>query len=140
MQDNYCKLIELKNSREWIEFENYYMNYNIFNQFDFIRFEDIHTNILKSLFIQENVYGLYTYPLKNLIELLIIKDSHNAKIEIEDLYKYKIENVNVKTQVAIDRKNRLDLLIEFKINNKKYSIILENKILHGLVENIIQIR
>lgn len=128
MQDNYCKLIELKNSREWIEFENYYMNYNIFNQFDFIRFEDIHTNILKSLFIQENVYGLYNYPLKNLIELLIIKDSHNAKIEIEDLYKYKIENVNVKTQVAIDRKNRLDLLIEFKINNKKYSIILENKI------------
>ena|GEM_PF-6731218 len=131
MQDNYCKLIELKNSREWIEFENYYMNYNIFNQFDFIRFEDIHTNILKSLFIQENVYGLYTYPLKNLIELLIIKDSHNIKIEIEDLYKYKIENVNVKTQVAIDRKNRLDLLIEFKINNKKYSI-MSSKLWHFL--------
>lgn len=129
MQNNFCKLIELKNSKEWISFEKYYMNYNVFNQFDFFRLEDIHTNVLKSLLIQENVYGLYTYPLEKLIELLIIKNSSKAQIKIEDLYKYKIENINIKTQVAIDRKNRLDLLIEFKINNKKYNIILENKML-----------
>lgn len=129
MQDNFCKLIELKNSKEWISFEKYYMNYNVFNQFDFFRLEDIHTNVLKSLLIQDNVYGLYTYPLEKLIELLIIKNNSKAQIKIEDLYKYKIENINIKTQVAIDRKNRLDLLIEFKINNKKYNIILENKML-----------
>ena len=51
MQDNICKLIELKNSKEWISFEKYYMNYNVFNQFDFFRLEDIHTNVLKSLWI-----------------------------------------------------------------------------------------
>lgn len=129
MQDNICKLIELKNSKEWISFEKYYMNYNVFNQFDFFRLEDIHTNVLKSLLIQDNVYGLYTYPLEKLIELLIIKNNSKAQIKIDDLYKYKIENINIKTQVAIDRKNRLDLLIEFKINNKKYNIILENKML-----------
>ena len=129
MQNNFCKLIELKNSKEWISFEKYYMNYNVFSQFDFFRLEDIHTNVLKSLLIQDNVYGLYTYPLEKLIELLIIKNNSKAQIKIEDLYKYKIENISIKTQVAIDRKNRLDLLIEFKINNKKYNIILENKML-----------
>lgn len=129
MQNSTHKLIKLKNSKEWIDFENYYMNYNIFNQFDFFRLEDIHTNVLKSLLIQENVYGLYTYPLEKLIELLIIKNSSKAQIKIDNLYKYKIEKINIKTQVAINRKNRLDLLIEFKINNKKYNIILENKML-----------
>ena len=129
MKDNVCKLIELKNSKEWISFEKYYMNYNVFSQFDFFRLEDIHTNVLKSLLIQDNVYGLYTYPLEKLIELLIIKNNSKAQIKIDDLYKYKIENIDIKTQVAIDRKNRLDLLIEFKINNKKYNIILENKML-----------
>ena len=57
MQDSVRKLIKLKNSKEWIDFEKYYMNYNVFNQFDFFRLEDIHTNVLKSLLIQENVYG-----------------------------------------------------------------------------------
>lgn len=129
MQNSIQKeLIELKNSKEWIDFEKYYKNYNIFNQFDFIRYEDIHTSILKSLFIQENAYGLYTYPLEKLIELLIIKDSSKVQINIEDLNKFNIENINIKTQEIIDN-NRLDLLIEFKINNNIYNIILENKIL-----------
>ena len=35
----------IKQSKEWIEFNNYYMSYNIFDQLDFFRLEDIHTNI-----------------------------------------------------------------------------------------------
>lgn len=128
MQDSTKELIKLKNSKEWIEFEKYYMDYNILNQFDFFRLEDIHTNILKSLFIQENPYGLYTYPLKKLIELLIIKDNSKIQINIEDIDEVNIEKLNVKTQEVIDN-SRLDLLIEFKINNDNYNIILENKIL-----------
>ena len=144
MQNSIHKeLIELKNSKEWIDFENYYMNYDIFNQFDFFRYEDAHTNILKSLLIQENAYGLYTYPLKKLIELLIIKDDLQNKlinklkteITIEDLYKFTIDNISIKTQVEIDGNGRLDLSIEFKINNAKYNIILENKIGSGEHDN-----
>ena len=44
----------IKESKEWIEFNNYYMSYNIFDQLDFFRLEDIHTNILKSIFIKDN--------------------------------------------------------------------------------------
>ncbi len=127
VQNNFQELIKLKNSKEWIEFENYYIGYNIFDQLDFFRFEDIHTNILKSLFMRENPYGLYIYPLKNLLELLIVKGKSKI-IEIDRLSELKIDNVNVKTQVVIDKKNKLDLLIELKINNTNYNIILENKI------------
>ena len=119
----------IKESKEWIEFNNYYMNYNIFDQLDFFRLEDIHTNILKSIFIKDNPYSLDTYPLKKLLKLLIVKDSSKTKINIEKLNNYKIKELNVYSQVILNKNNKLDLLIEFNINNKKYSIILENKLL-----------
>lgn len=119
----------IKQSKEWIEFNNYYMSYNIFDQLDFFRLEDIHTNILKSLFIKDNPYSLDTYPLKKLLELLIVKDNTKVAINIEELNNCKIENINVHSQVVLNKNNKLDLLIEFTINNKNYSIILENKLL-----------
>lgn len=128
------ELIKLKNSKEWIEFENYYTQYNIFNQFDYFRFEDIHTNILKSLFERDNVYGLGTYSLKRLIELLTIKDEEKTNINIEELNKYELENINVKSQEIIDN-NRLDLLINFNLNNQNYNIVLENKVFSSEHDN-----
>lgn len=119
----------IKESKEWIDFNNYYMTYNIFDQLDFFRLEDIHTNILKSVFIKENPYNLSTYPLKKLLKLLINKDSSKVKINIKELNKYEIENLCVYSQVVLDKNNKLDLLIEFTFNNKKYNIILENKLL-----------
>ena len=119
----------IKQSKEWIEFNNYYMSYNIFDQLDFFRLEDIHTNILKSLFIKDNPYSLDTYPLKKLLELLIVKDNAKVAINIEELNNYKIENINVYSQVVLNKNSKLDLLIESTINNKNYSIILENKLL-----------
>lgn len=124
MSNNKNELLELKNSKEWLEFENYYMGYSIFNQFDFFRFEDMHTNILKSLFIEENAYGLGTYPLRKLIELLRFKDSSKVNIESDE---FSIIVKNVETQKVI-KKNRLDLKIDFKVDDKDYSIILENKV------------
>ena len=133
MQNN--ELLKLRNSKEWIEFENYYIDYNIFNQLDFFRYEDIHTNILKSLLIQENAYGLNAYPLRKLLELLIDKESNKVNIDNDDLDKFKIENINVKTQVVLDKNSKLDLLIEFGFNNQKYNIILENKLRSGEHDN-----
>ncbi len=119
----------IKESKEWIEFNNYYMSYNIFDQLDFFRLEDIHTNILKSIFIKDNPYNLGTFPLKKLLELLISKDNSKVKINIEELNKYEIETINIRTQAVLDKNSKPDLLIEFTINNKKYNIILENKLL-----------
>lgn len=119
----------IKQSKEWIGFNNYYMSYNIFDQLDFFRLEDAHTNILKSIFIKDNPYNLNSYPLKKLLKLLINKNSSKVKINIKELNTYKIENLNVYSQVILNRNNKLDLFIEFAINNKEYNIILENKLL-----------
>ena len=119
----------IKQSKEWLEFNNYYMSYNIFDQLEFFRLEDAHTNILKSIFIKDNPYNLSTFPLKKLLELLISKDNSKVKINIEELNTYEIENLNVYSQVILNRNNKLDLLIEFTINKKEYNIILENKLL-----------
>lgn len=123
------KISQIQNSKEWIEFKNYYTSYNIFNQLGFFRLEDMHTNILKSILMQNNPYELGTFPLKELLKLLIRKDSSKIQITIDDLNTYEIQSLNVLTQVMLDEKNKPDILIEFSLNNKKYKIILENKFL-----------
>ncbi len=123
------KISQIQNSKEWKEFKNYCTSYNIFDQLGFFRLEDIHTNILKSFLIQNNPYELGTFPLKELLKLLISKNPSKIKITIDDLNTYEIQNLNVITQVVLDEKNKPDLLIDFSINNKKCKIILENKFL-----------
>ena len=113
-------------SKEWILFKNYYSDYTIFDQFNFFRYEDIHTNILSSLFMINNPYNLGSYPLQKLLGLLNKKDKYKTNIKDEDIY--DIRNINTKCQEVID-KNRLDLKIDFMTSDKKYSIILENKVL-----------
>lgn len=120
----YYWVINMINNKEWILFKNYYNNYTIFDQFNFFRYEDIHTNILSSLFMINNPYNLGTYPLIKLLELLNKKDKN--KTNIKDIY--DIKNIKTKTQEVIDN-NRLDLKIDFITNNKNYSIILENKVM-----------
>ena len=92
-------------SKEWILFKNYYSDYTIFDQFNFFRYEDIHTNILSSLFMINNPYNLGSYTLQKLLELLNKKDKYKTNIKDEDIY--DIRNINTKCQEVID-KNRLD--------------------------------
>lgn len=120
-------VLKLKNNKDWGEFKNYYMEYNMFSQINFFRYEDMHTNILCSLFDSNNAYKLGTYPLKKLIELLINTDNNKTKIKINELENYNIDNVNIFLQKVVEN-NRLDLKIDFSINNINYSIILENKV------------
>ena len=113
-------------SKDWILFKNYYSDYTIFDQFNFFRYEDIHTNILSSLFMINNPYNLGSYPLQKLLGLLNKKDKYKTNIKDKDIY--DIRNINTMCQEVID-KNRLDLKIDFVTSDKKYSIILENKVL-----------
>ena len=79
--------IKLKNSKEWADFENYYSSYNIFKQIGLFRFEDFHTNVLKSLFEENNVYGLGLYPIQKLLELIVEKDGNNLIRDLVDSQK-----------------------------------------------------
>lgn len=132
---------DLFNSDEWNEFYNY-CNNGIFKQIDFFRYEDVHTNYLKSLFEKDNVFQLGSMPLELLIELLKNNDDDKTKHKLKDI-DFKncvITEFDTKKQVYIDS-GRLDLLIDFSIYNKinysekKYSIILENKVLSSEREN-----
>lgn len=118
-------LLILKENKNMVNFENYYMEYNMFSQINFFRYEDLHTNILCSLFDSDNAYKLGTYPLKKLIELLINKDNNKAQLTIDELE--SIGNEKIFLQKVVDN-NRLDIKIDFNINNSNYSIILENKV------------
>lgn len=126
--DEFEKILKLKNSQEWIEFDRY-CNTGFLEQIDFFRYEDMHTNFLASLLKEDNVFGLGTKPLKLFIELLKVKDKNHLENKLKQklLSNYSVSNIEVLTQETIDV-GRLDLLIKFKIDNESYNIILENKL------------
>ena len=126
--NNFEEVLRLKNSREWIEFDRY-CNTGTLEQISFFRYENVHTNFLKGLFENDNVFGLGTKPLKLFIELLKVKDNGQIKNKFKHdlLDKYYISNLEVFTQRKISV-GTLDLLIQFNIDSEKYNIILENKL------------
>ena len=72
-------ILNFNNSEGWLLLKKYCTN-NFINQINFFRYEDMHTNFLKSLFEPDNVYGLAVYPLKKIIEL--IKERFGVDIDI----------------------------------------------------------
>ena len=117
--------MNFNNSEDWLLLKKYCRN-NFINQIDFFRYEDMHTNFLKSLFESNNVYGLTIYPLKKFIELIKMKDETKFK-EINIFDDYDISHVKIESQKQINN-YRLDLFIQFEINDKPYIIVLENKL------------
>lgn len=120
-------LVRFKNSREWIEFKNY-CETGLMEQIGLFRYEDVHTNFLSNLLKLDNVYGLGTKPLKLFLELLKLKSKDKKMDYIDISDNYDITCLSTETQKNLNC-GRLDLTIRFKINNEKYVIILENKLL-----------
>ena len=116
-------VLEIKSSKEWIEFENYYNSSNFLQQIDFFRYEDVNTNFLASLLKSDNVYQLGDYPIRLLIEMLKCKDNNRFK-DVDLLKTNDITDIDVLTQKVIDS-GKLDLFIQFNLNDKPYAIILE---------------
>ena len=119
-------VLEIKSSKEWIEFENYYNSSNFLQQIDFFRYEDVNTNFLASLLKSDNVYQLGDYPIRLLIEMLKCKDNNCFK-DVDLLETNDITDIDVLTQKVIDS-GKLDLFIQFNLNDKPYAIILEAKL------------
>jgi len=127
------RLINFKNSKEWILFEDYYNKSNFLNQLNFFRFEDLHTNYISSLLNENNVYGLSDFPLRLLIELIACK-SDDAFNKQELINNYSISDINVETQKSL-KVGRLDMFIQFKLNNDPYLILFEDKLFSSEGQN-----
>ena len=101
------------------EFEEYYNKQTVFQQINMFRLEDIHTNFLSNLFKYENIYGLGNKPLGYFLKM----------IGKEELFNENITQIEVNTRKSINRtKYKPDILITFCINEKKYLLIIENKV------------
>lgn len=119
--------IEFKNSKEWLEFEKYYNESTFLNQINFFRFEDLHTNFLSSLLEEDNCYNLGNNALKLLIDLLATK-SENIFPNNELLEPFNLTEITIESQRDIPNyKSRLDIFIQFKLNDTQYLIVIENK-------------
>lgn len=120
------KIIKFKNSKEWIEFERYYNNTDFMQQMDFFRYEDANTNFLASILEEKNVYGLGSYPMKLFIELIACKDNWFFN-DFNLLENYSISDIKVSKQKIINS-GRLDLFVEFKLNDMQCALIIEAKL------------
>lgn len=120
------EILMFKNSKEWIEFERYYNSTNFMQQIGFFRYEDANTNFLASVLEESNVYGLGSYPMRLLIELIACKDNKYFN-DINLLDNYSISDIKVSKQKIINS-GRLDLFVEFKLNDSQYALVLEAKL------------
>lgn len=118
------ELVQLKNSVEYKVLEEYYSKYTIFDQVGLFRFEDFHTNFLKSLFSLDNPYGLGTLSIRKLLELISNKGGNLVMFDYSQLKDSAFDDLNVNVQVCKSN-YRVDMVISFD----GYQIVLENKLL-----------
>lgn len=118
------KLIMLKDSMEYKVLEKYYSRYTIFDQIGLFRFEDFHTNFLKSLFISNNPYGLGVLPIRKLLSLIFNKGENLVSFDYSELKDSDFDDLKVEVQVCKNH-YRVDMVISFG----GYQVVLENKLL-----------
>lgn len=128
------EVIKFKNSKEWLEFINYYSDKSFTEQLGMFRYEDVHTNFLASLLDGNNIYGYGIKPMQLFLELIKVKNNNEKKIEylesVDLLSIYEIDNLNINVRKKLAT-GIPDLYITFDINqnneSKKYLLILEAK-------------
>lgn len=134
--DEFEKILRLKNSQEWIEFEKYYCDKSFTKQLgSLFRYEDIHTNFLASLLDKDNVYGYGYRPFRLFLELIRANNNNKNKNKylstIDLLDEYDISDLFINIRKKLNN-GTPDLYITFKIKQgtveKKYLIILEAKL------------
>ena len=125
-------IIEFKNSKEWIEFSNYYNDAGFTEQLGLFRYEDANTNFLQSVLEDQNtnLYGFSINPIKLFIEMIQTK-SDTFK-SINTLSDYTINNLKISVRNSdLFKKDMPDMVITFEENKKKYLIVLEAKLFTG---------
>lgn len=125
-------ILELLNSKDFYELEQFYNRNTILDIFGISRRELSHSSFIAWLLNPSKNQGLGDYPLKRLIELCY--DSLDDKLKDIVYSSYEISNVKIEREKSIENdKSRLDLYITFRvqtINDEQFNIhiIIENKI------------
>ncbi len=118
-------------------FKRYFEEENLLNLTGLYYFENIHTYFLSNLLdINKNKIMGFCENNKYLPLIYLLKIIFNKTKKLKILENTKISDLTVKSQVKIGEKSIADLIIELKLNNKKYIVLLESKILS--TENINQ--
>ena len=126
------KVLEILESKEWIDFYNYYLDIGFIEQIGLFRYEDIHTNFLVSVLKDDNIYGYNDKPIRLFIKF--IKENSKVKKYFKDINlseDYKINNLEVTPRITLG-KGKPDIYITFEIEqnniNKKCVILMELKL------------
>ena len=124
-------ILELLNSKDFYELEQFYSRNTILDIFNISRRELSHSSFIAWVLNPKQSHGLGEYPLRRLIELCY--DSLDDKLKNIVYSNYEISNVNVEREKSIDNdKSRLDLYITFVVQTDSellnVHIIIENKI------------
>ena len=126
---------EFNNDENFIKLKSYY--YDSLSFMDILgvaRNENAHSSFLAWL-LDANRNHIGTLPLKLLLELLVLSDSNNVLKNI-DKNKILSRSLIISQPLGVDREfyikkvrnGRIDVYIPFETSDKKYTIILENKV------------
>jgi len=132
MNDIYKQINEFTIDPNVIEFKKYCYSLSFMEILRMTRREEAHSSFLAWLFDSKFNYDLRNQPLELLLDLLINEDVNNniPKEEKRNLFVNK-DNIllrNVEREKPIDNNGRVDIFIQFNIENKKYAIVIENKV------------
>ena len=125
------EILDFKNSKEWIDFANYYNDTGFTEQLGLFRYEDANTNFLKSVLEDQNtnLYGFNINPMKLFIEMIQIKSESNYFKDIKTLSNYTVDNLKINVRDSdLFQNDKPDMVITFENDNKKYLILLEAKL------------
>lgn len=120
-----------------IRLQNYYNSLSFMEILGVSRNEKVHSSFLAWLFDSKINYNLGTKPLELLLELLF-KEKHDKNFPVsineEDILLRKLdisqpEKVETEYPLEVNEKNSyVDIYIPFVIKEKKYALIIENKV------------
>lgn len=125
------EILDFKNSKEWIEFANYYNDTGFTEQLGLFRYEDANTNFLKSVLEDQNtnLYGFSINPMKLFIEMIQTKSDLNYFKNVNTLSNYTIDNLKISVRDSeLFQNDKPDMVITFEVDKKKYFILLEAKL------------
>ena len=132
------KISKIKNSKFYIDYQNYHRN-NVFGITKISRREEVHSNFIAWIMNYEENGTFGVFPVLNFIKMLYIKSNTilNSKARIDSNLKYNlftqeyIEKIKVFTEYAIisNKHRRFDILLHVYLTDGLIlPIIIENKV------------
>jgi len=135
MSGIYELIRKFNNDPDVIELKNYYSSLSLMEILGVTRDERVHSSFLAWLFDSNINFDLRTKPLMLLLDLLIQEDEKDKKnnfpVDNRNDIILRIANIiprKVKKEYPIDKDGRVDIYIQFDIDDNQYAIIIENKV------------